>query len=198
MELDNVKMAHNVYQTCVEEGVRRAVIFSSNHAADYYENLIWSDRMEFVTPDMLPLSDNYYGWAKSTYELLGFAFATGGVNDGKALEVVQLRIGGPRETDLANANPDDLNRVHRSLGAYLSVRDQLQFVVKSVETDDIADENGVPFQVFYGVSANDHNFWSIANARRVIGYDPQDNSQVKFANELAAILQSAKSSQYGD
>ncbi|HAA75623.1 TPA: NAD(P)-dependent oxidoreductase, partial [Candidatus Latescibacteria bacterium] len=67
-EHDNVKMAHNVYQTCVEEGVRRAVVVSSNHAADYYERLIWSDRMEYVTPDMPPLSDNFYGWAKAAYE----------------------------------------------------------------------------------------------------------------------------------
>ncbi len=59
-EHNNVAMAHNVYQTCVEEGVRRAVVISSNHAADYYERLIWSDRLEYVTPDMSPLSDNFY------------------------------------------------------------------------------------------------------------------------------------------
>ena len=53
-EIHNVTMAYNVYQVCVEEGVRRAVIFSSNHAADYYETLIWADRMEFVTPEMRP------------------------------------------------------------------------------------------------------------------------------------------------
>ena len=53
------------------------MIVSSNHAADYYENLIWSGRMDFVTPDMLPLSDNFYGWAKASYELLGFMFACG-------------------------------------------------------------------------------------------------------------------------
>lgn len=198
VELDNVKMAYNVYQTCVEEGVRRAVVFSSNHAADYYERLIWSQRMEFVTPEMLPLSDNYYGWAKSTYELLGFAFATGGVNDGKSLEVAQLRIGGPRETDLDSTSHEDLGGVHRALGAYLSERDQLQLVVKSVETDAILDENGVPFQIFYGISANDHNFWSIANARRVIGYDPQDNSQVKFADKLTELLKSARQDHYED
>ena len=57
VEMDNVNMAHNVYQTCVEEGVRRAVVISSNHAADYYENLIWAGKMDFVTSDMLPLSD---------------------------------------------------------------------------------------------------------------------------------------------
>ncbi|OUC08022.1 hypothetical protein RY27_11455, partial [Litorilinea aerophila] len=42
------------------------------------------------------------------------------------------------------------------------------------------DENGVPFQIFYGVSNNPHAFWSIVNARKVIGYEPQDNSEVRF------------------
>jgi hypothetical protein len=33
--------------------------------------------MDVVTPGMPPLSDNYYGWAKAPYELLGFVFAAG-------------------------------------------------------------------------------------------------------------------------
>lgn len=196
VEHGNVRMAHNVYQTCVEEGVRRAVVISSNHAADYYERLIWSGRMELVTPDMTPLSDNFYGWAKASYELLGFAFATGGVNDGKRLENVQLRIGGPRETDIERASADDLKEMHRGLGAYLSVRDQVQLVVKSIEAQSIEDEHGVPFQVFYGISGNSHNFWSLANARRVIGYEPEDNSAVKFADRIAQIMRQARARAY--
>ena len=124
-EADNITMAHNVYRVCQDEGVRRAVIVSSNHAADYYENLIWSGRMDFVTPDMLPLSDNFYGWAKASYELLGFMFACG--KEGPVLENVQLRIGGPRETDIDGCG-NDLQQMHRGLGAYLSVRDQVQLV----------------------------------------------------------------------
>ena len=139
----NVKMAYNVYQTCIEEGVKRVVVISSNHAADYYENLIWSDRMEYVTPEMVPLSDNFYGWAKASYELLGFAFATGNVSCGRQLEVIQLRVGGPRETDIDRVGPDDLKKMHRALGAYLSVRDQVQLVVKSLETQNIDDENEI-------------------------------------------------------
>ena len=189
-EQDNVTMAHNVYQTCVEEGVRRAVVVSSNHAADYYEHLIWSDRLECVTPDMMPLSDNFYGWAKAAYELLGFVYASR--QEGDRLEVVQLRIGGPRETDIDRASADDLKRMHRGLGAYLSDRDQIQLTVKSLETPDIGDDNGVPFQIFYGISGNSHNFWSLANARRVIGYEPEDNSAVKFADQVAAITGEAR------
>ena len=187
-ESDNVNMAHNVYRTSVEENVRRVVVISSNHAADYYERLIWTGRMDFVTPDMRPLSDNFYGWAKAAYELLGFAFATGNVSDGRKLQNVQLRVGGPRETDMDRAGADDLKRMHRGLGAYLSVRDQVQLVVKSIEIENIEDENGVPFQIFYGISGNAHNFWSLANARRVIGYAPEDDSQVRFSDKLSKVL----------
>ncbi len=189
-ELANVQMAYNLYQTCIETDVRRVVVCSSNHAADYYERLIWADKCEVVTPDMRPLSDNFYGWAKEAYEHLGFVFATGHV-DGKKLQNIQLRIGGPRETDMANASADDLKQMHRGLGAYLSTPDQLQLFVKSIETENIEDENGIPFQIFYGISDNSHKFWSIANARKVIGYAPRDNSQVRFASRLAELLQEA-------
>jgi len=190
-EASNIHMAHNVYMTCLEEKVRRAVVISSNHAADYYEHLIWQDKMGMVTPAMTPLSDNFYGWAKASYELLGFTFATGGGGD-ERLENVQLRIGGPRETDIESCEPNDLKKLHRALGAYLSVRDQVQLVIRSIETKDITDENGVPFQIFYGISGNTHNFWSLANARKVIGYEPQDNSQVRFADQIARIITTAQ------
>ena len=191
-EADNVNLAYNVYRTCLEEEVRRAMVIGSNHATDFYERLIWADKMEFVTPDMYPLSDNFYGWAKASYELLGFVFAAGGGGvEGKKLPNVHLRIGGPRENDVDRCNPEDLKGMHRALGAYLSVRDQVQLVVKSIETENIEDENGVPFQIFYGVSGNTHNFWSIASARNVIGYAPEDDSQVRFADKVAALITAA-------
>ena len=46
--------------------------------------------------------------------------------------------------------------------------------------------------VVTGVSGNTHNFWSIVNARRVIGYQPQDNSQVNFADRIAEIAREAQ------
>ena len=192
-EMQNIDMAHNVYRTCVEEGVRRAVIISSNHAADYYENLIWAGRREFVTPEMYPLSDNFYGWAKAQYELLGFTFAAGLMNAGKKLENVQIRIGGPRETDMDRAKASDLKRMHRGLGAYLSIRDQVQLIVKSIVAENI-DDYGIPFQIFYGISGNAHNFWTLSNARKKIGYEPEDDSQVKFAEQLSKVLLEARAS----
>ncbi len=43
----------------------------------------------------------------------------------------------------------------------------------------------MPFQVFYGISANSRAFWSIANARQVIGYNPEDDSEIRFARQIA-------------
>jgi len=189
-ELANVVMAFNVYQTSWEEEVRRVVVASSNHAADYYEPLILEHKWDFVTPEMRALSDNYYGWAKETYEHLGFVFAAGKVN-GRPLENAQIRIGGPRETDISRCPKGDLICMRRALAAYISRRDMAQLFVKSIEAPDIRDERGVPFQIFYGISDNPHAFWSIANARRVIDYQPQDSSEVRFRDLIAEHVAAA-------
>ncbi len=201
-EHTNVALAYNVYRVALEEGVRRVVVCSSNHAADYYERLVWDGRVDMVTPEMdgrvdmvtpemPPRSDNWYGWSKAAYELLGFVFATGKV-DGRRLEVVQWRIGGPRDDDIDHVKPGDLPTMHRALGAYLSARDQTQQAVRMVETEDITDDNGVPFLIVYGISGNTHRFWSLASARRKLGYRPEDDSQVNFADKIAAIARAAK------
>ena len=70
--------------------------------------------------------------------------------------------------------------MRRALAVYISQRDMAQLFIKSIDTPDIRDGLGVPFQIFYGISANPHAIWSIANARRVIGYAPEDNSEERF------------------
>ena len=189
----NVALAYNVYRVALEAGVRRVVACSSNHASDYYERLVWDGRVDMVTPEMPPRSDNWYGWSKASYELLGFVFATGKV-DGRQLEVVQWRIGGPRDNDLDTIRPGDIPTMHRALGAYLSARDQTQQAIRMVETADITDDNGIPFLIVYGISGNTHRFWSLASAKRKIGYQPEDDSQVNFADKIAAIARAAKKS----
>jgi hypothetical protein len=191
-ELANVEMAYNVYQVSWEENVRRVVSISSNHAADYFEPLILDGAHDFVDPDDRALSDNYYGWAKETYEHLGFVFAVGKVN-GRSLENVQIRIGGPRETDVARCPKGDLRCMRRALAVYLSQRDFDQLLVKSIEAPDIRDQRGVPFQIFYGISDNARAFWSIANARGVIGYAPQDDSEIRFRALIAEHVDAALS-----
>jgi hypothetical protein len=174
-----------VYRFALEAGVRRVVVASSNHAADWYEQVIHPRQLDMIGPHVVPKSDNYYGWAKIAYEALGFTYACGAF--GRKLEVVQVRIGAPREID-ANAFQGRVGGYKRDLGAYISARDLQQLFVRSVETEHIEDEWGVPFQIFYGISNNTRAFWSIANARRIIGYEPEDDSETRYAGDIARLL----------
>src|SRR5262245_51286216 len=117
-ERANVDMAYVVYQLSLEEGVRRVVVASSNHAADFYEGPLRAGALDVVAPDHpRPLADNFYGWAKEAYEHLGFVYAAGARGGpagagqgGRRLEVVQIRIGAPRDlapTSFADARRDD-------------------------------------------------------------------------------------------
>ena len=76
----------------------------------------------------------------------------------------------------------------RDLGAFISERDLQQLYIKSIETNDIQREDGVPFQIFYGISNNTRAFWSIVNARSVIGYNPVDDSEQLFAEDIRKYL----------
>jgi NAD(P)-dependent dehydrogenase (short-subunit alcohol dehydrogenase family) len=181
VERTSVDMAFNVLRLAAEEGVRRVVITSSNHAADWYETKMHDGGHDMVGPDTYPLSDNFYGWAKATYEHLGFVFATGRL--GQVVENVQVRVGAPRPIVSGDFDGDETS-YKRNLGAYISQRDMQQLYTKSIEAEDIRNANGIPFQVFYGVSNNTRAFWSIANARSVIGYAPEDDSEQVFAEDI--------------
>jgi len=184
-ERPNVDMAERVLRHALDAGVKRVVVASSNHAADWYEPLLHARQLDLIGPEDLPKSDNYYGWAKIAYEALGFMYACGAF--GRKVDVVQVRIGAPREID-ASQFADKPAAYKRDLGAYISARDLQQLFVRSLETEHIEDQWRVPFQIFYGISDNTRAFWSIANARRTIGYDPQDDSEIKYAADIRRLL----------
>ena len=197
-ELLNVRMAQNVYRCAYDRGVKRVVMASSNHAADWYEhNLIHTRKREMVQPTDMPLSDNFYGWAKASYELLGFVYACGAL--GRKLEVVQIRIGAPRdvagrhyEGELTEwhtgAGGSGLANFKRDLGAYISERDLCSLFQCAIEAPNIEDTHGVPWLVVYGISNNTRAFWSLENARQVLGYEPIDDSEITYADDVRRLL----------
>ena len=138
-----------------------------------------------LDPYELPLSDNFYGWAKASYEHLGFLFACG--TFGRKLEVVMVRIGAPREIRLEDFT-NDPKGYKRDLGAYISERDLCQLFTKAVDTPNIENQHGIPWLVVYGISNNTRSFWSITNAREVLDYQPDDDSEVKYAADIHRFL----------
>jgi hypothetical protein len=185
-ERRNIDMMQRVYQMALDHGVRRVVAASTNQAAKWYEQPYFAGRRDRVSPEDYPRPDNFYGWAKAAYESLGFLYACGSL--GRKLEVIQLRIVVPREIDASHFADLPRYRYVRELAGYISERDLQQLFCKSIETSQINDEYGVPFHIFYGVSNNARTFWSITNARRVIDYQPQDDSEMRFAADIARLM----------
>jgi len=181
----NLDMTARVYEAAAAGSVRRVVCTSTNQAAKWYEKPWRAGRRDRVGPEDYPRPDSFYGWAKTAYETLGFLYATGEVS--RPLEVVQIRIVAPRPIRAEVFADRPLADYLRDLTGWISERDLQQLYVRSIEAEAITDEDGVPFQIFYGVSDNARTFWSIANARRVIGYAPEDDSEVEFADEIAAM-----------
>ncbi len=207
-EFANVRVAQRVYRAALEAGARRVVMVSSNHAADWYEHAQVHERArDMVYPYDLPLADNFYGWSKASYELLGYPYACG--TFGRALEVVLLRIGSPYPVHAARYAPDaspapsSLTRqtgvagFKRALGAWLSDRDCAALVRCAVEAPQIVAPGSVPWMIAYGISDNTRAFWSLESARRHLGYQPQDDSEIVYAADIQRLLLNAGSSATG-
>lgn len=198
-EFANLRVAQRVYRAALEAGVRRVVMVSSNHAADWYEHTeVHHRKRDMVYPTDLPLADNFYGWSKASYELLGHPYACG--TFGRALEVVMLRIGSPYPVQAARyaadalPAPSSLPRqagvagFKRALGAWLSERDCAALVRCAVEASTIVALGQVPWVIAYGISDNTRAFWSLESARRQLGYQPQDDSEVAYADDIQRLL----------
>lgn len=185
-ERKNVDMMQRVYDVALATGVPRVVAASTNQAAKWYEQPYYAGLRDRVSPEDYPRPDSFYGWAKAAYESLGFLYACGTL--GRKLEVIQIRIVAPREIDAAAFADRPKAHYIRDLAGYVSPRDLTQLFTKSIDTPGIEDEFGVPFHIFYGVSNNARTFWSITNARKVIGYAPEDDSEVRFADDITRML----------
>ena len=201
-EFDNIRMAQRVYRCALAAGVRRVVVVSSNHAADWYEHAhVHQRRREVVRDTDLPLADNFYGWSKASYELLAHPYACG--TFGRRMEFVMLRIGSPYPIDPARYEPDappvaaSLPRPQgpaafkRALGAWLSDGDCAALFRCAVEAPLALPAGAVPWVIAYGISDNTRAFWSLESARRVLGYAPRDDSEITYGDAVRRLLLSA-------
>jgi nucleoside-diphosphate-sugar epimerase len=174
---NNIVGTRNVYQACVDSGVRRVVFASSNHITGLYENdppyshitkgeydMVDAGAIPHITHESPIRPDNHYGVSKAYGEALGMFHS-----EEHGLSVSCLRIGSLRPID----NPFGGVRFYAT---WQSHTDLAQQVRKSLERD-------IGFGVFYGVSDNKWRFWDIDHARDIIGYRPLDNAEDHRAAE---------------
>lgn len=148
----NVSGAYKLYEAAVQNGVRRIVFASSNHATGYYKTDEKTDPMDPYRPD------SFYGLSKCYIELLGRLYA----DQGK-ISSFNIRIG--------NFPEDDRPHSERAGHIWISERDMLQLTLCCIEADE-----ELKYLNLYGTSANSDNYYNIDYLEELIGYKPQDDA----------------------
>ena len=169
---NNFPATYNALEASRRAGVKRVILFSSNHATGMYEkdhpySDIVAGRYEDLDPSTIPYlktdmpvrPDGYYGIEKAFGEAAGRYYS-----DQYGLSIICLRIG--------NVNAQGRPLTVRHFAVMLSHRDLVQLVQKSIEAP-----NDLRFGIFYGVSNNKWRFWDITNSNQAIGYEPQDDAE---------------------
>jgi nucleoside-diphosphate-sugar epimerase len=152
----NIVGTYTVFEACRQAGVKRIVYASSNHVTGYHEI-----EGVYTTPEMPVRPDGYYGVSKVFGEALARYYA-----DAFRLSIICLRIGTCRsESGVKNRKTD------RVLSTWLSHRDVVQLVWRSIEAETIR------FGIYYGISGNTRAYWDIENARKDLGYAPEDDAE---------------------
>ena len=164
----NYRGTWNLFEEAIERGVRRFVYISSGAVQQAYETE--GDILEMITspdaplPDSIPIISHQdeirptraFGAMKAAVEALARMYA-----ETTPLSVICLRLGRVR--------PDDQAMNGREAAVYLSHRDLIELVRKSIEAPA-----SIKFGIYYGVSDNRTRFRDLEAARRDLGFVPRD------------------------
>jgi nucleoside-diphosphate-sugar epimerase len=168
----NLRISLNMLEAARRAGARRVIVASSNHVTGLYERdapyeAIVSGRYSEVERASLaridrgwPIRpDGFYGIGKAAGEAAGRYFA-----EAFGLSVICLRIG--------TVNPANRPTSARTFATLLTHRDLVQLIERCIEAPP-----SIRYAIYYGVSDNAWRFWEIQDARREIGYEPQDDAE---------------------
>jgi uronate dehydrogenase len=155
----NILGTYNIFEAARLAGVPRVVYASTHHVIGYHPAGERLDERAELRPDSM------YAVTKCFAEAMGRLYA-----EKAALEVVCLRIG------YFNDRPLD----ERHLAVWISPGDMARLVRAALEAAS------VHFEVVYGVSRNTRNWWDLDRARRILGYEPQDDAEA-FASEILRV-----------
>ncbi|MEV0322224.1 NAD-dependent epimerase/dehydratase family protein [Streptomyces sp. NPDC050658] len=157
----NIEGTYNLYEAAREEGVRRIVFASSNHAVGFTPRPLGDDPLIPVDTPRRP--DTFYGLSKSFGEDLAQLYW-----DRHGVETVSVRIGS------CFMEPTSV----RMLSVWMSPGDGARLFHAALTAPDVGHT------VVYGSSANTRLWWDLSSAR-ALGYAPQDDSE-QYAEKLVA------------
>ncbi|MEV0493561.1 NAD-dependent epimerase/dehydratase family protein [Streptomyces atratus] len=157
----NIEGTYNLYEAAREEGVRRIVFASSNHAIGYHPRPRPGDPLIPIDTPRRP--DTFYGLSKSFGEDLAQLYW-----DKHAMETVSVRIGS------CFMEPTSV----RMLSVWMSPGDGARLFHAALTAEDVGHT------VVYGSSDNTRLWWDLTTARS-LGYEPQDDSE-QYAEKLIA------------
>ncbi|GAA3171796.1 MULTISPECIES: NAD-dependent epimerase/dehydratase family protein [Streptomyces] len=158
----NIEGVHQLYEAAREEGVRRVVFASSNHAVGFTPRP--PDGSAAIGIDTPRRPDTFYGLSKGFGEDLASLY-----HDLHGIETVSLRIGScfPEPTSV------------RMLSIWLSPADCARLLHAALTAENVGHT------VAYASSANTRLWWDLSTAR-ALGYRPQDDSEPYAAALIAA------------
>ncbi|MEW2394992.1 NAD(P)-dependent oxidoreductase [Streptomyces sp. NPDC046862] len=157
----NIEGTYNLYEAAREEGIKRIVFASSNHAVGFTPRPQGDDPL--IPVDTARRPDTFYGLSKSFGEDLAQLYW-----DLHGMETVSVRIGS------CFKEPTSV----RMLSVWMSPEDGARLFHAALTAED------VKHTVVYGSSANTRLWWDLATAR-ALGYEPRDDSE-PYAEKLIA------------
>ena len=175
---NNIGGTRTVFEAARQQGVKRVVYASSSHTCAEHV-------LEFgaVGPSAPIRPDSIYGVSKVFGEALARYYS-----DKHGLSAICLRIGGCHGSDEVEAQRQMLTRMLSSdhafpykawqnVSIWISNRDVAQLIYRSIEAD-------IQFGIFYGASDNQPAVLDISEAKRRLGYTPEDSAQAMLGSSF--------------
>ncbi len=168
--------------------VQSFVFASTNHVVGMYEiehrPTVYENGYDLVVDHTAPLRpDSYYGLSKAFGETLGRLYVDRFASPGQFYALRIGNVNAPALDDPAAFARRELHEgadaasaafthgVLRKMAMWQSRRDFAQLV------DRCLQDEGVTFDIFYGLSDNRNRWFDIEHARAVLGYRPRDRAE---------------------
>ena len=172
----NIVGLYNVFEAAKICGVKRVVFGSSQHAVggnyndEPYKSIL-AAKFDKVKRPYKRIDETtairpsgFYGVSKAFGEAIGSIY-----NEYFGVPSLHLRIGYTSSND----NPG------RGMSLWLSHRDAAQIHMKAVDAPD-----NLKYGVYFAMSDNYWNIFSIEKAKKELGYEPQDDSGPEYTGRL--------------